>query len=94
MDSMEKFTANIVMPSILGISKSPVTKVGWMSKPLWERKASATLVLDVTERFLRLKELSLVWEITIKIVSVVLSAVKSWIRLAVVKVCNKRSILD
>ena len=86
MDSMEKFTANIVMPSILGISKSPVTKVGWMSKPLWERKASATLVPDVTERFLRLKELSLVWEITIKIVSVVLSVTRNWIRRLAAKV--------
>lgn len=51
MDSMEKFTANIVMQSILDISKSPATKAGWMSKPLWERKANETLVRDVPERY-------------------------------------------
>ena len=51
MVSMEKCTANTAMRSILDISKSPATKAGWTSKLLWARKANATLVRDVPERY-------------------------------------------
>ena len=51
MVSMEKCTANTAMRSTLDISKSPATKVGWTSKLLWARKANATLVRDVPERY-------------------------------------------
>ena len=51
MVSMERFTANTAMRSTLDISKSPATKAGWTSKLLWARKANATLVRDVPERY-------------------------------------------
>ena len=51
MVSMEKCTANTAMRSTLDISKSPAIKVGWTSKLLWARKANATLVRDVPERY-------------------------------------------